>query len=121
MTEDELRRKFPRASAAFISANLSGDPGARPCPVVQERKDENPKRANHRPQKEKVDGRCHATYRIAATIRISDERDRDLDGALSTLQDCVINAVGRLAEMDRIDLRKCANSFKRRGGCVDND
>ena len=83
-------------------------------PVVQELQDDCPRSADHRPQEAGVDVEVYPEFRITAEIRISDERDRDNDGAYSTLQDCLIAAVGRLAQMDPKTLRKFAAGFKRK-------
>lgn len=66
----------------------------------------------------KVDGTSGGEFRVSVTLRISDARDRDNDGAFSTLADCLVAAIGRLAEMDARTLRKHAAGFKRprRGG-----
>ena len=46
------------------------------------------KKTDNSPKSAKVDGRCDATYHLAVEIEVSDNRRRDLDGALSTLLDC---------------------------------
>ncbi len=63
----------------------------------------------------------HGRFRVSVTILVSDKRDRDSDGCLSTLLDCLISAVGRLVGMDRTNLRKLAKSEERRRGSGNND
>lgn len=63
-----------------------------------------------------MDGSMHGPFRVSVTLLVSDERDRDGDGMYSTIQDCLIAAIGRLAQMDRLALRKLAKSEERRRG-----
>ena len=88
--------------------------GNRKRPQFPELQDDRPRPADHRPQEAGLDGEVYPEFRITAEIRISDERDRDNDGAYSTLQDCLITAIGRLAQMDPKTLRKFAAGFKRK-------
>jgi hypothetical protein len=111
MNPNELRRLFPHASKSLIEANRAKDSRDRPCAVVQKREDVV---LNER-KESGMDESCNSEYHIAVTILVSDQRDRDNDGAYTTLQDCIISAVGRLTEMDRIALRKVASRLKRRG------
>lgn len=50
-----------------------------------------------------MDAKCHPAYDLAVTIRVSDQRRRDLDGNLSTVLDCLVQAVRRLAPVDSKD------------------
>lgn len=81
---------------------------------LQKFQDADPGPVNHGPEETGLDGAVYPEFRVSATICISDERDRDNDGAYSTLQDCLIAAVGRLAKMDSKTLRKHAAGLKRK-------
>lgn len=72
--------------------------------------------ADHRPTEEKVDGEGRSVYRVTITLLVSDRRSRDADGAISTILDTVLLAVGRRLNLDRGALRKLATSEKRRRG-----
>ena len=85
-------------------------------PVLQEFKDDRSRSPNHGPEKAEVDGEVYPKFRASITIRVSDKRDRDNDGAVSTIFDCLIAAIGRLAKMDPGTLRKHAASLKRGRG-----
>ena len=61
-----------------------------------------------------MDGQCRPKFRLSVVLRISDERHRDNDGAFTTLADCLVSAVGRLAEVDPGTQRKHANSVHRK-------
>jgi hypothetical protein len=84
----------------------------RPRPVVQEQQDADPGPAYHQSQKAKVDGRSGGKFAVTIEILVSDKRDRDIDGAVSTLLDCYLMAVGRFTQLDRTDLRKLAKSLE---------
>jgi hypothetical protein len=60
-----------------------------------------------------ADGNHHRGFKITVTFLVSDRRDRDGDGMYSTIQDCLIHAVGRLTNLDRTALRKMAKSIER--------
>lgn len=96
------------------SASL-GDKKLRPHPIVQKLQDDPlATKADHDQTGEpKVDGTSGAEFRVTVTFRISDARDRDNDGAFSTLADCLVASIGRLTEMDARTLRKHAAGFKR--------
>lgn len=83
---------------------------------LQELQDDSARKADNRPNKTEVDGAMHPRYRVAATFFVADNRDRDGDGMYSTIQDCLIAAIGRLAEMDRLALRRLAKSEERKRG-----
>lgn len=84
--------------------------------VVQEFQDDRSWQADNQSKKTKMDAAMHQRYRVSVTLLVADERDRDGDGMYSTIQDCLIAAVGRLVKMDRIALRKLAKSEERRRG-----
>lgn len=88
------------------------------CGVVQEHQDGNNKaeaKADNRPSKAKANGPYNQSFRVTVTFLVSDNRDRDGDGMYSTVQDCLIDAIGRLLEMDRKALRGLAKSIERTG------
>ncbi len=62
----------------------------------------------------KVDGESISFYRVSIILRVSDRRARDADGAVTTLLDTILNAIGRLVNMDRTRLRAWAKSEERR-------
>lgn len=57
-------------------------------------------RALHRAESEKVDADVRRQFRVTVTLRISDKRKRDADGALSTILDCLCKSTRRLSERD---------------------
>ena len=111
ITPNELARLFPNASASCLKVNSEGA-GARP--IIQKRKNAIPRQADNRSEEAKVDGEGRSLYRITITLLVSDRRARDGDGAVSTILDTYLFALGRLASMDRNALRKLATSEQRR-------
>lgn len=93
-----------------------GDTRGGPLPLLQKLQDDpvEPAKDNDQAGKPSLDGEGYPEFRLSVTLCISDERDRDNDGAYSTIQDCLIAAVGRLAQMDSRTLRKHAAGFKRK-------
>lgn len=61
-----------------------------------------------------MDGQGCGRFRVSITLYISDKRERDPDGAATTLLDVIIAAHGRLLRMDRAAMRKLATSLKRK-------
>ena len=57
------------------------------------------KTANNGPKGQKVHGERGPTYHLTVTIEVSDNRRRDLDGALATICDVIV-AVGRQLQSD---------------------
>lgn len=53
--------------------------------------------ADNSPREAALDGRNHPKFHIAVTLHCSDNRRRDIDGALSTLLDCLITSRRLLA------------------------
>lgn len=97
--------------------NQAGGGRDRKCAIIQEQQDGNNQTQTTTDNKSKepaMDGSMHGPYRVSVTLLVSDERDRDGDGMYSTIQDCLIAAIGRLAQMDRLTLRKLAKSEERR-------
>lgn len=117
-----LRRRIEQQIQNEDRAKSAGCRGGSELQKLEENcSDKRPSITDNRPKETKMDGRLHPSYRVSATFLIADERDRDLDGMFSTTQDCLIAATGRLAQMDRLALRKLAKSAERSGGCGDYD
>ena len=57
-------------------------------------------KAYNKARKGKANERNHGQFCVSVTLRISDKRNRDSDGALSTLLDSYCAAIGRLTAMD---------------------
>lgn len=85
----------------------------KPRTKFQEQQDADQGAADHGPQKTKVDGALHGKFRVSITLLLSDKRDRDPDGAGTTLLDCLVAAVGRLGGVDRTTQRKLAKRAER--------
>lgn len=89
-------------------------------PELQKLERNNPRKkraaidADHQARLPETDERHSGQFNIAATLHISDERNRDNDGAYTTLQDCLIAAIGRLSKMDTVALRSYAACLKRK-------
>lgn len=86
---------------------------AKPRTQFQKQQDADARPADHRPEKAKVDGAMHGKFRVSITLLLSDKRDRDPDGAASTLMDCVMASIGRLGGVDRRTQRKLAKRAER--------
>ena len=98
--------------------SLPADPkhkggGSRSC--LQKRQDDVPGAIDNPPRKTEVDGRGRSLYRVTIILYVSDNRDRDADGATSTILDTYLFALGRLLGVDRVSLRRLAKSEERRG------
>lgn len=97
----------PEAYARFIARRAqAGDTRTRPGAELQKQQDARAGKINNRSKKAKVDGSGHAQFRVSITLRNSDERRRDGDGAASTILDCLIRAVRRFRSVDTGNLRK---------------
>jgi len=94
----------------------SSNPGVRARPQFQEREATHEGKTDNPPRQTEMDGEGRPLYRITITLRTSDNRDRDADGAISTLLDTYLFALGRLLNVDRGALRKLAKSEERRRG-----
>lgn len=84
MTLDEIRRRFPNASAATIARNLEHS-GSGACARVE--KQLLPNRGTENARLEKA---VHRKFRLTITLKYSDNRVRDPDAALSTILDCLV-------------------------------
>ena len=102
--------------AAYQPHGLTKTEKRRARSVVQEWEDAFAGATHNLPDKAEVDAPGLPRYRITITLRTSDNRDRDGDGAISTLLDTYLFALGRLLEVDRGALRGLAKSEERRGG-----
>lgn len=115
-TEDQLNEILKKGNVKI--ATTGNGTGA--CSELQKQqtdsKDGERKRSqansHHQPQEEKTDECDDPQFRVAIKILFSDERNRDGDGAASTIIDCLISAAGRLAQVDSRTLRKFADGFK---------
>lgn len=108
LTPDDLSRIVSRPGYSL------GGPGRGALPVVQERQDAVTRPADNRPRQTEVDGEGRSFFRVSITLLVSDHRDRDGDGAISTILDTYLFALGRLLGLDRGALRKLAKSEERR-------
>lgn len=96
----------------FISRQAASK---RPARVfVQEQQDDCAGPVNHEPEKAKANGSDYPSFHLSVEFLVSDKRDRDGDGMLNTICDCLISAIGRLAKVDSKTQRKLANSLKRK-------
>ena len=82
--------------ASIIAQTAPKDSRRRPHNVLQKLQDAEPGAAHNVPHQAKADGAIHPAYRVTITLRVSDHRRRDADGALSSLMDSLVRAVGRL-------------------------
>ena len=90
MTRNEIIRRFPNASEAFIANNLEGA-GTGTCSGDKEQ------HVRNRVAKESgVETEMRSAFSLAVTFRMSDRRVRDLDAGLSTILDCLVEAVGQV-------------------------
>ena len=105
---------MPRWNEADLADYQARRDGNRPRPVIQKQQDVDARTTDNRPQKTEVDGEGRSFYRVTVKLLVSDRRARDADGAISTLLDCLIAAVGRQLGMDRRAMRKLATSEERR-------
>lgn len=116
---DQLREILSRPNytlghAAYYPHNNPPTKGGGACPIVQERKAADKGEADNPPGKTEVDEEGRPLYRITITLRTSDNRDRDADGAYSTLLDTYLFAIGGLLGVDRRTLRTLAKGEERR-------
>lgn len=104
MTEHELRRRFPNASASTIKRNQAGGAGYRPSAELQEQQAGHPG-PEHRQdadtdqaENKAVDEPVHRPVRVSITWCLSDKRRRDCWGMGETIADCIVAAARRLLE-----------------------
>jgi hypothetical protein len=107
---------MPRWSKADYGAYQSRRAASGPRSIIQESQADRQAEPLHRSGDQSVDGSMCGQFRVAITLFISDARDRDPDGAASTLLDCFLDAAGRLLLLDRRAVRKMAKREQRRRG-----
>src|SRR5574342_341655 len=98
------REEYERQRAArpdIFPAIEAYDSRHRPCPVHEELQGESAKRDLHETKVRQMDAGVQRQFRVRVTLRVSDNRKRDADGALSTILDCLVAAARRLSEGDR--------------------
>lgn len=85
-------------------------------PIHEKQQDADPRPVNHRPKEAEVDAASGGMFRVSITLLVSDKRDRDPDGAATTLLDSWLMALGRFHGMDRTAMRNLAKGEQRRRG-----
>jgi hypothetical protein len=83
-------------------------------PVVQEQQTGDSGPDNNQPQKPGDNGADNHRFRVSITLCYSSLYNQDIDGGATTILDCLISAIGRLAQVDKRTLRKVAASAKRK-------
>jgi len=78
----------------------SGNSRDRPGAQLQKQQDVDAGKDHNKPGKAKVDEASHPKFRVRVVLRYSDNRRRDIDGALSTVLDCVVRAFRRFRSVD---------------------
>src|SRR6185436_5783063 len=95
---DELRRRFPNASASVLKRNSHGHQTVRKDRGPQEPKEDCGQKADHRPKSKVTHGGNYPQFRVRITFFYSDKRRIDLDGSANTLLDCLCSAVRRFLD-----------------------
>ena len=85
-------------------------------PVHEKQQDGDKGPVDHRPQETEVDAASGGMFRVSITLLVSDKRDRDPDGAATTLLDSWLMALGRFHGLDRTAMRNMAKGEQRRRG-----
>lgn len=111
---------MPNWSKSDYSAYQARNLRAGPRPQHEEQQDVDTRKADNKAGIPSLDEKGSGLYRCTISLRVSDNRDRDADGAVTTILDTILNAVGRFLDMDRNTLRKLAKSEQRRRGSGDN-
>jgi len=78
----------------------SGNSRNRSGAQLQKQQDVDAGKDHNKSDQAKVDEASHPKFRIRVVLRYSDNRRRDIDGALSTVLDCVVRAFGRFRSVD---------------------
>lgn len=112
--------KWSEQDAAAFAIRRATNSG-KPRSELQELKDAHAGKADNKARAPKVDGGVHPRFHISIDLLVSDERERDGDGAESTLLDCVIHARKRLLSLPDNVLLALYESLKRPGGCERED
>ena len=122
--EQKLRAKFPNAPESFIQRQIK-DSNHEPIhnrnrgsAELQKYQANNSakkpaRNVDYRAAQKSMDGSGVGTFRMSITLLYSSQRDSDLDGGATTLCDCLIAAIGRLAQVDSGTQRKLAACLKR--------
>ncbi len=95
--------------------------GRGPHSIVQKPQANPQKSADRRPKSRKKDEANHPAYHVSVTLKLSDRRVRDADGALSTLLDCLIRATRRLGGLASEHQRKRRVRAGGTGGSVNQN
>lgn len=96
MNLQQLKVKFPNASASFFKVNCPTDKGAGSCTGNEEQQDANAGPVDHESEAAALDAALCSKFRVSIVLYVSDYRRRDPDGALSTIMDCITSARRRL-------------------------
>lgn len=91
-----------RLTRAEYESLIAKNPRLRPCASNEEQQDADKRKVDNKARKTGMDEKGHPQFKLTVTILVSDNRRRDIDGALSTLLDCLI-AAGRQLAMDTRD------------------
>ena len=92
MTPENFKQLLANASLSTKLRN-AGNPGIRPRSELQEQEADMRPKPDNPPRRKKVDGKRHPKFAVSVEVRFSDNRRRDLDGALSTVLDCLVSAL----------------------------
>lgn len=114
-TKEQLREILSRPNYTLGHAAYHPRDTGGPHNVIQKLKDAVSGPIDNRPDKAEEDGALHPRYRITVTLLVSDNRRRDADGALSSLLDSLVRAVGRLNPVGAGDRDKGAARKQRTG------
>lgn len=74
-----------------------------PYSKLQEQQNDDERKDHHKPKKAKDNGAGHPSYRISVVFLQADKRRRDIDNQLSTVLDCLRDAIRRFSAMDTGD------------------
>lgn len=111
---DAIRKRYP-VGAGVAALNSTNDSASGRSPIVQKQQIDLSEQANrkavHRDESRAkgVDGTSHPRYRITIALNFSDDRQRDADGSLATIMDCLVHAAERLMEMGARNPRQLPN------------
>lgn len=105
---------------AWQEKRAASDAG-QPCPKLQKLQVAYQGKVDHKPEEPKVDGGVHSGFQFSIDLLVSDERERDGDGAEATLLDCVIHARKRLLSLPDSVLVALYESLKKPRGMQRKD
>ena len=93
-----------RLKEAMANEDRASSEKPRSNPQLQELQAGSPKgearNDHHRTKNKKVDARVHPSFRVTVILSYSDRRRRDIDGAASTVLDCIVTASRRFVGLD---------------------